>query len=133
MTTLHKVAEELHKLAKYIDDVLPVQLRDTEIKSFFVLRHQNMPTLAKYQQYVIKQWEPRVTELLNTLDNNGTEPFDGRMAEYDKLRTFFFANKANKFDEVPKMKTEDMLSQRKSVFVPGDEEFWDDDDYDEEN
>src|ERR1700728_623382 len=81
-TTLHKVAEELRKLAAYIDDVLPVQLRDTEIKSFFVLRHQNMPHLAKAQQYIISKWEPRVKKLLKVLDGG----YECDMTEYAKLR-----------------------------------------------
>jgi len=72
MTILVKAAEKLLELDKRIEEELPT----AEIKSFFILRHLNIPPVAKIQQYIIKEWEPRVSSQVKPLS----------MLDYTQLR-----------------------------------------------
>lgn len=76
---LRKTITELEKLEEWTDKQLPVLLRDYEIRGFFVARHIKAPKfLIPVQRHAIREWEPRVSNLIHPL----------KMDEYAKLRNW---------------------------------------------
>lgn len=111
-TIIRKAIVELEKLDKFMQTKLPVVLRDTEIKGFFITRSIETPVfLNKLQRHAIQEWEPRVAELIQPLS----------MVEYAELRHWLGVDKVGlervnfKLSDIAKSKLRDYMYHAKVI------------------
>lgn len=94
---ISNVIKKLEKLDKVLDREyrkLKPKARNAEIKSFFLLRHWNAGKLTPVQRYIIRDWEPRVSNLIHLLS----------MPEYEKFRNWLGINRLKRVDQWPSEK-----------------------------
>ena len=71
MTILRDISKKLFEVEKYLDSLdikYGKDLENLEIKVFFIVRHQEMPRLARAQEKAIHVWEPRIARLIEGMD-----------------------------------------------------------------
>lgn len=84
ITTIRDSANDLNRLADYMEKELPKKLRDAEIKAFFLVRHYEFPaTFTTVQRDAIRNWESRVSSKIAGLS----------MTEYSRLREWLGAHR----------------------------------------